>query len=257
MPRVIAIGTNNSETESVCRKEENKARSIFFPHMPSKQRGNLYPRTKFKWPSQRATSNETAHKTERFGVFFWFESMWMIMFFYFGIIWFSEVLNINNYSRASRSFITSENQAFFLWWRTMWIPISLFSMLHTSQHLLGKSPTPPTILKNTILFYRFKKIIVFFSLKKKVRLGKHRPLFKIGQLNQIDPIHMFLFSLFLMDTLSLIHHSKCDEPSPLFWMEESLKMFGLIFDIHIDMCVCKYIWKCCFTSASLRKKIIF
>lgn len=50
---------------------------------------------------------------------------------------------------------------------------------------------------------------------------------------------MFSFSLFLMDTLSLIHHSKCDEPSPLFWMEESLKMFGLIFTHRY---VCMYVY---------------
>lgn len=49
----------------MCRKEENKARSIFFPHMPSKERGNLNLRTKFKCPSQKATRNETAHETER------------------------------------------------------------------------------------------------------------------------------------------------------------------------------------------------
>lgn len=39
-----------------------------------------------------------------------------------------------------------------------------------------------------------------------------------------------------MDTLSLMHHNKCDEASPVFWMEESFKMFGLIFTSR-DMCV--------------------
>lgn len=39
----------------------------------------------------------------------------MMLFFYFGIIWFSEVLNTKNYFGGSRSFITSENQALFLW----------------------------------------------------------------------------------------------------------------------------------------------
>lgn len=55
-----------------------------------------------------------------------------------------------------------------------------------------------------------------------------------------------------MDTLSLLHHNKCDVASPLFWMEESLKMFGL--NLHIEICLCMYIFKCCFSSASLRKK---
>lgn len=45
-----------------------------------------------------------------------------------------------------------------------------------------------------------------------------------------------------MDTLSLMHHNKCGEASPLFWMEESLKMFGLIFTSRY-MCMYVYIQK--------------
>jgi len=43
-----------------------------------------------------------------------------------------------------------------------------------------------------------------------------------------------------MDTLSLMHHNKCDEASPLFWTERSLNTFGLIFTYRY-VCVCMYL----------------
>lgn len=136
MPGVITICTKNSERDRKrVRVERKKIRlDWFFPPMPSKERGNLYPRTKFKCHSQKATCNETVCGTERdvIYLFIYFPELIMsiLLFFYFGIIWFSEVSSINNYSGESRSFITSENQALFLWWRTTWTPIPLFYMLH-------------------------------------------------------------------------------------------------------------------------------
>lgn len=185
------------QKESMCRKEENKARSIFFHHMPSKERGNLYPRTKFKCPSQRATGNETAHETERevWGFFLNWKNVENVVL----LLWHHLVFRSVEYQQ-----LLWRKQKFYHFWKSgplpcgeepCELPFLSFLCCIPSSIYLGNPLPPPTMLKNTILFYRFKKIIVFF-FPKKVRLGKHRPLFKIGQLNQIDPIRMFLFSYF-------------------------------------------------------------
>lgn len=152
----------------MCRKEENKARLIFSLICPLKKEGTFIQGQNSSAPlKKQQVMRQHMKQKERFGVCFWIKNiLWMMLFFYFGIIWFSEVLNTKNYFGGSRSFITSENQALFLWWRTMWTPISLFSMLHTSSIYLGNPLPPPIMLKNTILFYQFKKIIVFFFPKK-------------------------------------------------------------------------------------------
>lgn len=136
MPGVISICTNNSERDRkiVCVERKKIRLDRFFSLIcPLKKEGTFIQRQNSSAPlKKQQVMRQHMKQKERFGVFFWIENMlWMMLFFYFGIIWFSEVLDINNYSGESRSFITSENQALFLWWRNMWTPISLFSMLHT------------------------------------------------------------------------------------------------------------------------------
>lgn len=171
MPGVISLYKEFRERQkkNTCRKEENKARSIFFSSYALQRKREPLSKDKTQvLLSKRNKSNETACETEGFFLF-WIENvLWILLFFYFGIIWFSEVLNINNYSGESKSFTTSENQALFLWWRTMWTPFLSFLCCISSSHLLGK-PLPSPMLKNMILFYQFKKILCSFPQKSQVR----------------------------------------------------------------------------------------
>lgn len=151
----------------MCRKEENKARSIFFPHMPSKERGNLYPRTKFKCLSQKATSNETAHETER--------EVWVFFLNWKHVSgWWSFTLASSGFQKCWISTTTLEKAEVLSLLKIRpssygeepcELPFLSFLCCIPSSIYLG-NPSPPPMLKNTILFYRFKKIIVFFSPKK-------------------------------------------------------------------------------------------
>lgn len=133
MPGVISISTKNSERDRKrVHVERKKIRldQFFSLICPPKKEGTF-----IQGQNSSATLKKQQvmrqHVKQRGGVFFfWIENMLWMLFFYFGITWFSEVLNINDCSGESRSFTTLENQALFLWWRTTWTPISLFSMLH-------------------------------------------------------------------------------------------------------------------------------
>lgn len=193
MPGVITICTKNSERDRKrVRVERKKIRlDWFFPPMPSKERGNLYPRTKFKCHSQKATCNETICGTERDVIFFFFFSWINNVNIIVLLLWHHLVFRSVKYQQ-----LLWRKQKFYHFWKSGPLPMvknhvnshsSLLYVAHLAAIYLGNPLPPHTTLKYMILFYQFKKIIVYF-FPLKVRLGKQRSLFRFGWLNQIDPI---------------------------------------------------------------------
>lgn len=128
------------------------------------------------------------------------KEMWFIIFFFSWInnvniivllLWHHLVFRSVKYQQ-----LLWRKQKFYHFWKSGPLPMvknhvnshsSLLYVAYLAAIYLGNPLPPHTTLKYMILFYQFKKIIVYF-FPLKVRLGKQRSLFRFGWLNQIDPI---------------------------------------------------------------------
>lgn len=192
MPGVITICTKNSERDRKrVRVERKKIRlDWFFPPCPPKKEGTFI---------QGQNSSATLKKQHVMRQYVEQKEMWFIYLFSWInnvnivvlLLWHHLVFRSVKYQQ-----LLWRKQKFYHFWKSGPLPMvknhvnshsSLLYVAYLAAIYLGNPLPPHTTLKYMILFYQFKKIIVYF-FPLKVRLGKQRSLFRFGWLNQIDPI---------------------------------------------------------------------